>query len=106
MQVRGSIRLVCMLWEELRKGRTTIWKPQQRLKIWGKYRKIFRACAYFTPVIGICIGAQEGRKGGHEAEEEVERWASSGRRGWRGACGRRRAVEEGEEESRDLGGGK
>ena len=43
-----------------------------------------------TPVIGICIGAQEGREGGNEGEEEEGRGGRSGRRGGREVCGRRR----------------
>ena len=43
VQVRGSIRLVCMLWEELRKGQTTIWKPLHGSKFGvntGKYSEL------------------------------------------------------------------
>ena len=83
--------------EELKKGRTTVWNPLHvRVKIYQcKKREILLGTiiedySIITPVIGICIGAQEGREGGHEGEEEGGRWGRSGRRGGREVCGRRR----------------
>ena len=95
------MRLACR-GEELRKGRTTTGKPLHGSKYEPENsyintkkkknspRNIHRRLCIFTPVIGICIGAQEGRGGGHEGEEEVGRWGRSVRRGGRGVCGRRR----------------
>ena len=64
-------------------------------------RNVHVGLSIFTPVIGICIGAQAGRRGGHEGEEEAGRWGRNGRRGGREACGRRRGEGEGCGNSRD-----